>query len=199
MRVAVKCEGALQVALAGSLMFTSPSPARAQPSPGGEDVETRFMLAGGLLVPTVIAADGELVAAAPGPLLLISFERPLTADGGLDWGGFLDVGGFSAGDSDEQVNLMQLGASLHWRFPDTWNGLVRVGGRLGYRQLFADARVFDAVRGVALDFSAQYLKTLSMDVTGQIEVGLLGQPVGGNANGLVYFGPFPYLSLGVVF
>lgn len=163
------------------------------------DDETHFMLSGGLLVPTVLQVDGEFVAADPGPLFLISFDRHLSEDSALDWGGFLDVGSFSAGDSDEQVNLMQLGASLHWRRPDTWGGLLRIGGRLGYRQLFADARAFDAVRGVALDFSTQFVKTISPNFTGQIELGLLAQPIGGNSHGLVYFGPFPYLALGVVF
>jgi hypothetical protein len=191
MHVPVKCALAATSALAA--LVTAGGSACA------EDADTRFMLAGGLLVPTVLQVDGEFVAADPGPLFLISFDRHLSEDSALDWGGFLDVGSFSAGESDEQVNLMQVGASLHWRRPGTWGGVFRLGGRLGYRQLFADARGFDAVRGVALDFSTQFVKAIGPNLTGQIELGLMAQPVGGNANGLVYFGPFPFLALGVVF
>ena len=162
-----------------------------------EDGETRFALSAGVLVPTILNVDGEMVGAAPGPLVLISFDRPMSGDTPLDWGGFLDVGSFSAGASDEQVNLMQLGVSLHWRRPDTWGGVLRLGGRAGYRQLYADARGFDAVRGVALDLSAQFVTAVSRNLKGQLEVGVLAQPFGGNEHGLVYFGPFPYLALGV--
>lgn len=190
MDASVKCGLAAMTALAVSLGVGG--------SARAEDAETRFMLAAGLLVPTVVQVDGEMLGAAPGPLVLISFDRPVGGDTPLDWGGFLDVGSFSAGDSDEQVNLMQLGASLHWRRPDTWGGLLRLGGRVGYRQLYADARGFDAVRGVAVDLSAQFVKMLSMNLLGQIELGVLAQPFGGNEYGLVYFGPFPYLALGVV-
>lgn len=164
----------------------------------GEDAETHFMLAAGVLVPTVLNVDGGMVDAAPGPLVLISFQRPMSGDTPLDWGGFLDVGSFTAGESDEQVNLMQLGVSLNWRRPDTWGGVLRLGGRAGYRQLYADARGFDAVRGVALDLSAQFVTAVSRNLQGQVELGVLAQPFGGNEHGLVYFGPFPYLALGIV-
>jgi hypothetical protein len=170
-----------------------PAPARA------DDGETRFSLGAGFLVPTLLLVDDELVEASPGPILLIAFDRPVSADSSLDWGGFLDVGSFNAGPSHEQVNLMQIGGSLFWRRPETWSGLLRLGGRLGYRQLFADARGYDSVRGVAVDLVAQYHHPLNDMLGGVAELGVLTEPIGFNEHGRLSFGPFPYLAVGVVF
>jgi hypothetical protein len=154
-----------------------PAPARA------DDGETRFSLGAGFLVPTLLLVD----------------DRPVSADSSLDWGGFLDVGSFNAGPSHEQVNLMQIGGSLFWRRPETWSGLLRLGGRLGYRQLFADARGYDSVRGVAVDLVAQYHHPLNDMLGGVAELGVLTEPIGFNEHGRLSFGPFPYLAVGVVF
>lgn len=161
-----------------------------------DDEGTRFALAGGLLVPTLLSVDGETSAAEPGPLLLISFDRTVAER--FDAGGFLNVGSFSAEDSDEQVNLMQIGGLFYWRRPDTWGGLLRLGGRLGYRQLYADARGYDAVRGVAADLTAQWIRAVSRNLTGSVELGVLTEPFGANEHGHVFFGPFPYLALGII-
>ena len=168
----------------------SPGPARADE--GG----TRFALGVGFVVPTLLSVDGETSTAEPGPLVLISFDRAVSES--LDAGGFLDVGSFSAEDSDEQVNLMQIGGLLYWRRADTWGGLLRLGGRLGYRQLFADARGYDAVRGIAADLVAQWIGQVSRNLTGSLELGVLTEPFGANEHGTVFFGPFPYLALGVI-
>lgn len=164
-----------------------------------DDGGTRFSLGAGFLVPTLLSVDDELVAASPGPLLLIAFDRPVAPDSTLDWGGFLDVGSFNAGASHEQVNLMQIGGALFWRRPETWGGLLRLGGRFGYRQLFADARGFDSVHGVVVDLVGQFHRPLNDAIGGLLEVGVLTEPIGFNEHGRLSFGPFPYLAVGVVF
>lgn len=164
-----------------------------------EDGGTRFSLGAGFLVPTLLSVDDTLVSASPGPLLIIAFDRPVSPDSSLDWGGFLDVGSFTAGDSHEQVNLMQIGGALFWRRPGTWGGRLRLGGRVGYRQLFADARGFDSVHGVVVDLVGQYHHALNDMIDGLLEVGVLTEPIGFNEHGRLSFGPFPYLAVGVVF
>lgn len=164
-----------------------------------DDGRTRFGLAAGVLVPTALHVGGKTQTAEPGPILLIGFDRPVGRDLPFEYGGFLDVGSFTAGGTQEQVNLLQLGLSGFWDLPGTWGGLLRFGGRVGYRHLFADGHAFDGVRGAAVDLVGQFIKEVSKNFVGQIEVGLLTEPIGGNSRGLVFFGPFPAIAIGMCF
>jgi hypothetical protein len=70
---------------------------------------------------------------------------------------------------------------------------------VGYRRLFADATPYDRVEGVAVDADAEYSHPLEGGLVGQVELGVLSQPWGGNGTTTVVFAPIPYATVGAVF
>ncbi len=160
--------------------------------------ETRFGLAAGLVVPIDLRVDGEHSETEPGPLLLVSFDHQVHES--VDAGFFITAGSITAeARGEEQVNLIEIGVAAHYRWPLEAGGLLRLGGGAGYRRLFADANPYDRVQGVAINADAEYSRPLGDDLVGQIELGLLSQPWGGNRGSTVVWAPIPYLTVGAVF
>ena len=157
--------------------------------------DTRFGLAGGLVVPLDLRVDDRQPDAEPGPLLVVSFDQRVLED--LDVGFFLHVGSITAEVRDEQVNLFALGVAAHHVLPSEI-GLLRFGGGVGYRRLFADASTYDRVHGLAINADAELSKEIAPRLVGQVEVGLLSQPWGSNGASRVSWLPIPYVTIGVV-
>lgn len=158
----------------------------------------RFGLAAGVAVPTYAQVDDDPLTGQPGPVVLATFDWAL--DTVWDAGAFLDVTSITLDDDgrEEQVNAFSFGASVHYRLPLSF-GLLRLGGGLGYRRLFADEPRYDAVHGVALNVDAELSRNIASGLTGLIELGILSQPFGGNGSGTLYWAPVPYVALGAVF
>ena len=158
--------------------------------------DTRFGLAAGLLVPVDLRVDDREPEADPGPLLMITFDQRV--DPSVDVGFFITAGSITAETRDEQVNLIELGVGAHYVRPLA-GGVLRLGGGLGYRRLFADASLYDRVIGLAVDADAEYSHALGGGLVGQLEVGVLSQPWGGNGTNTVVWAPIPYATIGAVF
>jgi hypothetical protein len=163
---------------------------------GAEARPGRFGAEAGVFVPVQLRVDGHSRNAAPGPVVVFRLDRPFSD--AFDLGGVLDVGGFTADRGDEQVNFFTLGVALHWVAP-LEIGTLRVGGGVGYRRLFADARRYDRVNGIALDADVALSHPIAANFTGQVEVGVITQPWGSNGDHRVALLPSPYLAIGAEF
>ncbi len=161
------------------------------------EAKTRVGLAAGLMVPVELRVDGDSPETTPGPLLVVSFDDLIRPD--LDLGIFLHVGSLTAGERDEQINLVEFGGAAHWLRPLRSGATLRLGGGVGYRRLFADVTRYDRVAGLAVNADVEYSRTLFEGLVGQIEVGGLSQPWGSNGDSTVAWFPMPYLTVGAVF
>lgn len=159
--------------------------------------ENRFGVAAGLLVPTSFEVDGQSPPTDPGPLVTFTFDREVHPR--VDLGLFLVGGGFVAGEREHLVNLFEFGFAAHLRQPLGDRALMRIGAGVGYRRLFADLARYDRVQGLALDGDVELSYPILPRLIGQLKLGVLSQPVGGNDVGEVYWTPIPYLAIGAVF
>ena len=158
----------------------------------------RFGIGAGVVVPLEVRVDGRRPTVAPGPVLLVSVDRALHP--ALDVGAWLNVASITAEARDEQVNLFGVGLAAHYARPTpTLGGVLRLGGGVGYRQLFADASGYDRVRGLALNADVELSGRLAPGLLGFVEVGALSQPLGENREASVTFLPMPYLVVGALF
>lgn len=160
--------------------------------------ENRFGLAAGLVVPVYLQVDDDRVDTAPGPLVAATFDWRMAPE--WDLGVFLHVASITAGNErDEQVNAFEAGGAAHYVLTLDRGGVLRFGGGVGYRRLFADEARFDRVQGLAANADAELSYPLAPGFVGQIELGVLSQPYGSNGDFVVMWAPMPYLLLGAVF
>ncbi len=168
-------------------------PAFAEPLERGH-----FSLVAGFVVPTYLSVDGESTSAEPGPLVRLTLDRPDRDGARWGYGGGASVGSFSAGRTDEQINVFELVGVVYSELPATFGGTVRFVGLVGYRRLFADARRYDGVHGLAVNVAAKWERAIARNLIGQLEFGIIAQPVGSNGPHDVAFGPFPHIGIGFV-
>ncbi len=157
----------------------------------------RVGLGAGLLVPVDLQVEDRRPHVEPGPLVSITFDS--TLGDGFDAGLFVHAGSFTAESREEQVNLFELGAALHYDLGVLQKGSLRVGGGLGYRRLFADIGAYDRVQGIALNVDGELTRPLPGGLVGMVAVGALSQPWGANGKGSVRWLPMPCLLIGAVF
>lgn len=156
--------------------------------------QSRFGVAVGAVLPHDLRVDGQRHQVGPGPLVLLTVDHPLGA--ALDAGVFVHAGALTADHGLERVSLFEAGLGLHWVNSMSW-GVLRLGGGVGVRRLFADLVRYDRVYGVVVDADAEIAFPLVGELAGQVEAGVLAQPFGSNGSHRVEWAPFPYLAVGV--